>query len=274
MQSDNSSPGATRQPWIALAMTLVATGVGHLYCGRIVRGLMLFSVWLLLMPLAWFAARSQPSTPLLLTLLVMPAVSVLVIYFWACVDAWRIASDTTTPYIRRDYNHLVVYVVMLLVGATYPFLVLTHLRSSSFEGFVITGESMSPSLAKGDRVIVNKSRGRTDPRRFDVVTFHAPENAGAQWIKRVIGLPGETIEIRQNELYVDGVVVEVPDRTELPVELNSVTTPAGSAFVLGDNGKASRDSRHIGAIPLSDVTGVVEYVFLPARDWSRFGEFR
>ncbi|SER05904.1 signal peptidase I [Gracilibacillus ureilyticus] len=147
---------------------------------------------------------------------------------------------------------------------------------------VVEGPSMLPTLEDNDRLIVDKiSLVFQDPQRFDVVVFHATEKK--DFIKRVIGLPGETIEYRDDQLFVNGEYVEEPYLQEVKRNLDpeatytvdftledipggTMTVPDGHVFVLGDNRKNSTDSRHLGFIPLEQVTGISRLSYWPVKN--------
>jgi signal peptidase I len=298
---------ARRSPWLAVVLSLTATGVGHIYCGRIVRGLMLFCVWFLLLLGGMIGSRMAPSTVVLVTLILIPAVAVVTLYIAACLDAWRLTRQIGSTYQLREYNNPAVYAALLLVGATYPFLVMSALTSNAFEGFYIPENSMSPTLVSGDRILVNKFMADEDgeracPKRFEVVVFKSPVFPDRIWVKRLIGLPGDTIEIRDGRTFVNGApvpsdvgdshrsftntdsakakgseqgAIQEDNSLAVDADIPTVTTvPENTVFLLGDNLDRSRDSRHFGVVPLRDICGVVEYVYLPADSWSRFGSFQ
>lgn len=133
-----------------------------------------------------------------------------------------------------------------------------------FQAFYIPSESMVPTLAVGDRVLVNKLADRFgDPNRFDIEVFLAPKGTETaeikDLVKRVVGMPGETIEGRDGRIYIDGRLLDEPflppgtqSRTFGPVEV-----PPGHYFMLGDNRQFSKDSTYFGPIPRSSMIGRV-----------------
>ncbi len=153
-------------------------------------------------------------------------------------------------------------------------LVTAIIRHFLFTPIIVDGQSMMPTLENRDRMIVNKLSYRIgSPKRFDIIVFQAPENK--DYIKRVIGLPGEHIEYKNDVLYVDGVPYEEPYLEEQKQRMGSgvltepfsVYVPEGHVFVLGDNRLYSKDSRHIGPIPLEDVLGKATLIFWPPADF-------
>ena len=154
------------------------------------------------------------------------------------------------------------------------------IRYFLFAPIVVDGLSMMPTLQNQDRMIVNKlSYEIGQPKRFDIIVFHAPE--GKDYIKRVIGLPGDRIEYKNDTLYVNGKAYKEPYLDQYkkeaqggpltaPFTLKEVigrdTVPKGQLFVMGDNRRYSKDSRHIGTIPLSKVIGKTSFVYWPLKD--------
>jgi signal peptidase I len=138
-------------------------------------------------------------------------------------------------------------------------LVLAGVRLLVAEPFAIPSRSMTPTLAPGDHVLVDKVTYRLrQPRRGDLVAFHRP-GAREVFLKRVVALPGQRVGIEDGVLVVDGRPVAEPYVTDRRlvdgVYFGPVTTPAGTVFVMGDRRSDSLDSRNFGAVPRSDIIG-------------------
>ena len=152
-------------------------------------------------------------------------------------------------------------VVEWIVIAGGALLVAFVIKTFLLQAFYIPSLSMAPTLKVNDRVLVNKlSYDLHDVHRGDLVVFESPPNEGSQTkdlIKRVIGLPGETVESRDGQILINGQVLEEPylgpDVITGPLE--KVTVPPEHLWVMGDNRPNSRDSRFFGAIPESLVIG-------------------
>jgi signal peptidase I len=154
------------------------------------------------------------------------------------------------------------------------------IRYFLFAPIVVDGLSMMPTLKDQDRMIVNKfSYEIGAPKRFDIIVFHAPE--GKDYIKRVIGLPGDTLEYKDDVLYINGKAYKEPYLDEykkqvedgpltgsftLEEKIGRKTVPKGELFVMGDNRRFSKDSRHIGTVPMSKVIGKTNMVYWPLKD--------
>ena len=173
------------------------------------------------------------------------------------------------PGARAFFDWMVVIVVALLVAFLVRTFVIAH--------FVVEGESMYSTLDTGDRVFVNKLSYRLhDPNRGDVVVLHQITGASERdLIKRVIGLPGESVEVRNCTVLIDGRVLNEP---YLDPEVVTPTNcggdfvldgvvPEDHVFVMGDNRGGSQDSRVIGPVSEDDLVGRAFVVFWPRSHW-------
>jgi signal peptidase I len=126
--------------------------------------------------------------------------------------------------------------------------------------YEIPSTSMEDTLQIGDNVLVDKLSYRfSDPEPGDLVVFLAPDNPRKQWIKRVVAVGGQTVDIRDGVVYIDGdrltepyVNTRYPSRYESEVP---VKVPADTVYLMGDNRANSQDSRYIGPQPLSRIVG-------------------
>jgi signal peptidase I len=128
----------------------------------------------------------------------------------------------------------------------------------------INGASMEPNFHNGEYILTNKVSYRLAmPKRGDVVIFKSPRNKDIDYIKRVLGLPGDEVELRKNTFYVNGIEVVEPYLSSdaftfggsYLAEESLIIVPEGMYFVVGDNRQHSSDSREFGPIPLEDFIG-------------------
>lgn len=151
-------------------------------------------------------------------------------------------------------------------------------RQFLFTPTLVSGQSMSPTFQDEDRVIISKM---TKIHRFDIVVFDAPDVNGEQYIKRVIGLPGDDIEMENDVLYINGEPVEEPYLVEnkadhpfqtltedfsLQKKAGESKVPKDMLFVMGDNRLRSKDSRALGFIPYDSVIGEVKFRYYPLQE--------
>lgn len=134
------------------------------------------------------------------------------------------------------------------------------IRAFFFQVFWIPSGSMEPTLDIGDRIVVNKmSYYFREPKRMEVVVFRGVTTFGKEkrdLIKRLIGLPGETLEVKEGVVYVNGK--ELKENHPMNLDYSNfgpVTIPADSYFVMGDNRPASADSRFWGFLPKKHLIG-------------------
>ena len=139
------------------------------------------------------------------------------------------------------------------------------IRAFVVESFLVDGVSMEPTLHDGERLLVDKLSYRWHPpRRFDIVVFRYPQDPSRDFIKRVIALPGETVEIQEGKVYVDGRLLDEPYLESRGQDFYPPTTvPPGHVFVLGDNRPHSDDSRSGWTVPIREIIGRAVLVYWP-----------
>ena len=302
---------SVRFPWVALALSFLASGVGHIYCGRITRGLFLYSARLLLPLLCIVAAFAQPSNGVLFGLILLPAAATVIVYLYSSIDACSIAKRTGSDYQLKEYNRTSLYWLLIVMQFACFVALILGTRAYAYEAFLIPSRSMSPNFLVGDRILANKRPFANGfPERGDVIVFRSPASEPDRtWVKRVIAVAGDRVAIKGRAIEVNGKKLErerVPSESiaeirnqvdgdvyyelhagrryqvlfgndsadESAVDEVNVTVPDRSVFLLGDNRNRSKDSRHFGSIHVGDVIGYVDYIYYPAETWSRMGECR
>ncbi|WP_110112852.1 signal peptidase I [Bacillus sp. CGMCC 1.16541] len=155
------------------------------------------------------------------------------------------------------------------------------IRYFLFAPIVVDGLSMMPTLHDQNRMIVNKLSYKIgEPERFDIVVFHATEDK--DYIKRIIGLPGDHIEYKDDVLYINGKPYDEPYLEQYKSEIidgsltqdfkleditgGQAVVPEGHLFVMGDNRRYSKDSRQIGFIEMDRVLGETKTVYWPIKE--------
>lgn len=141
----------------------------------------------------------------------------------------------------------------------------------------VTGHSMEPTLAAGDVVLVNQVEYHfEDPQRFDVIVFEKENNSAVkEYVKRVIGLPGETVQIINETVYINGEILEAPEglvRVTLSgLAAEPIVLGSDEYFVLGDNRDSSEDSRFskIGNVKRGEIKGIVWLRISPFQNFGK-----
>jgi len=184
----------------------------------------------------------------------------------------------------RVREYIEAFVVALLIALV--------VRTLVIQAFKIPSGSMENTLLVGDHIFVNKfifgyhvpyTKGRvlefSHPKRGDIIVFEFPEDPSKDFIKRVVGVPGDSVEIRHKELYVNGMPVK-EDYVRYadgagaegfpPARDNAapVKVPPGKLFVMGDNRDRSYDSRFWGFVDMDKVVGKALFIYFSV-DWSR-----
>jgi len=247
-------------------MSLLGGPLGQIYAGRLRRSLVLWGIGAVLMPVLTFVTISLPIgrvgfTVLMLGLLGFP--------IFLAIDAYLIAKhhrDVPLSRYQRWWTYLLAFVAFAIANN-----VVAHsVRSFVAEAFVVPTRGMSPTILPGDRILVDKLWCQpTRLRRNDIVVFRSAGPHSPLYIKRLVGLPGDQIEIADEKVLLNGeewpdphAVID-PDLPPYP-ELSAygpISVPSDSFFVLGDNRRLSKDSRIIGPIPLSDLHGKARMIY-------------
>jgi signal peptidase I len=306
MNHVSSAPNAghCRNPVWAVLLSIAATGLGHIYCGRLLKGLILFFASFVFAPIIVVAAQNAASA-FMLALVIGSLMLLLGVFIYALIDAGLLARKVSQGYQLKEYNRWYIYMIFIVVALSYPTNLASSIRDHVLQAFKIPTQSMAPAILPGDRILLNKSIYKIiAPQRGDVVAFVYPDDRRLFYIKRIVALPGDTIEINNNQILINEKPLSynaITPRPELNLKLDKAAqaleenndghsypilydsghmenmpktiVPHGACFVLGDNRSHSKDSRQFGPIPLADIKGRVDYIYWPALSWSRFGRF-
>lgn len=133
------------------------------------------------------------------------------------------------------------------------------------QGFCVSGECMQPHLYTGERVLANKlAYHLSAPKRGEIVIFDYPKDPKQIYVKRVIGLPGETVAIQNGLVSINGKLLLEPYKTyEAHGDMAPRLIPSGQYFVMGDNRDVSDDSRYWGNLPRYDIVGEAVACYWP-----------
>lgn len=165
----------------------------------------------------------------------------------------------------KKHSHLAREIVETIALTLIIFLVIRF----AIQSYRVSGVSMQPGLQNDEYVVVNKMAYLFHaPERGDVIVFHYPLDTTKDFIKRVIGLPGDTITYDSTTVHVDGTLLREPYISQAAnPEGKTWIVPQNDYFVLGDNRPVSEDSRYWGFVPKDDVVGKAVMVYWPFNDW-------
>ena len=181
---------------------------------------------------------------------------------------------------KKRFNKWFIIVPILIVAAIFSPVAVRAV--APIKAYKIPAGSMLPTLAVGDHIIVNKLEYKSkSPERLDIVVFPYPVDPSKDFIKRIIGLPGDKIEIKKKAVYLNDVKIDEPyaakDDSIEPGEylkprddLGPLVVPEGKLFVMGDNRDHSYDSRFWGFVDVDKLKGKALFIYF-SKDFSRIG---
>lgn len=265
--------------------SLYLPGLGQLIAGDRRRAAVWFVAWLVLLA----ASVATLVAPALFIAIVVVAPLGAVFTIACVVDAFVRGRKSPKRMLDRPLLRYVAGVALIVAGLYLnPSALAAMFAHSRVEALVVPTRSMAPTLQPGDHIMSHKNVAEV--RRWDVIVFDSPENPGSKWVARVAGLPGETVEIRDGELIVNGSAVTRPPGAG-PYQQPRYTSGNGAAgdpmslgageyFVLGDNSPVAADSRYWktpapgghppGALPRERIIGKVTWIYWPLSRWRRF----
>lgn len=257
-----------RKWWLAVLMSLVKPGLGQIYNGQLKKGLFVIVLGYSLHSVIFFVALHSLSAYTILSCVM----AVALYYVVAAVDSIVVARKYNAVYILKSYNKFYVYLVTLIVLGTVNYFYSGYVKSNFIEAFKFPTASMEPTLLIGDHILVDRSSAARNPKRGDIIVFEYPKDPDKNYLKRVVAIGGDTLEIRDATIYVNGTEVIEPylkhsyfnDISSRPSSANNygeVVVPNDAYFVLGDNRDNSFDSRMFGFIRHSKVKGTARSIY-------------
>ncbi|MCL1471577.1 signal peptidase I [Argonema antarcticum A004/B2] len=231
---------SNKDPWLAVFLSQILPGLGHLYIGKWWLGILLIIIWVV--------ANIVPLVSILI-LIILPFVA-----YNAYISA---------PVRRETSKKLIKTIcVFLIVVPLFSVVLAILLRAFVLEVRYIPSGTMLPTLQINDRLLIDKLIYRFQkPQRGDIVVFSPTDtliqqNLKDAFIKRIIGLPGEKVEVKGEKVYIndqplqENYIAEAPD-----YQYGPVTVPPNSYFVLGDDRNNSYDSHYWGFVPRELIIG-------------------
>ena len=266
-----------RKPLAAALLSSVTPGLGQVYNGQMVKGILFYLATFLFVILLSF-------TGLQFSFYGLMAIILLALFLWlfivveSFIAAAKLKSSTLKPY-NKWYIYLIIVVLSFGIDlALTDFFVKDVL---GIRGFRIHTDSMLPTLQKGDCIMIRlKHYTSRKPERGDLVMIKNPNNPSQELIKRVVGLEGEKFEIINKRVFINNRPLQEdykihtdssvyvrklsPYDNSIRDNCGPVIVPWGHCFVLGDNRDNSMDSRHWGSVSLENIKAKALYIYLSA----------
>lgn len=264
-------PGRRRRPWLAVLLSLAATGVGQLYNGQWRKGAC-FLVGEIVLSLALIPALGSFAG------LVLAGGALGAYTAVAAVDAFRCARRG--GYVPTRFNRWWAYALAVAISAAAGAGVVGALKARFYQNFQVPSESMQPVLRVGDRFLAARLRPDSPIGRGQVVVFIEP-GGGRHFVKRVVGLPGETVRVEGRQVLVDGQSLDEPYARHTggsvkPASGGPLRLGPAQYYLMGDNRDKSHDSRWFGPVAREMIVARALYVYFPGpsgEEWvSRFGD--
>ena len=273
-----------RKPIVAAILSSVTPGLGQVYNGQIIKGLLFFLATNLFIVLLSF-------TGLQFSFYGLIAIIMLSLFFWLFIvlEAF-FAAKKIKKISFKPYNKWSIYLLIALVtfGMDYVFTDILLKNILGIQGYRLQTGSMLPTLQKGEYIMASlKYYNSNTLQKGDLVVFEYPEDPSKNFLKRIVALEGEKLEIKERLVFINNRPLQedykiftksrmgsktkdsiAPDL--LRDDYSPVMIPWGTCFVLGDNRDNSYDSRHWGFLPLKNIKGKASYIYLSV-DITRIG---
>jgi len=261
---------------MGVLLSIVLPGMGQVYSGKVLRGIISF--FIVVAPAAaliWYYLLPDVRIG---ELWYVPFVGVLVLDAAVIADAYIQAagynvSHRCTGSISIGISVLLLAGILSALSAVNVFYIGMSLARNGFiKPYVCPPDSMAPSIYQGERVLVDMlAYRRKEPARGDIVLYVSPVYGGRINMHRIVGLPGETIELKDHKILINGVSVKESwcartryyNRGKFGQKKQQVVVPKDSYYVVGDASANSNDSRFWGFVPKSNLLGKVFKIYYP-----------
>jgi signal peptidase I len=273
-----------RQPYLAGFLSFVATGLGQVYNGEWRKALVLNAIGIAV----GFLLVGLLFTPIFHLVLLFGAPFGLGLWIYGILDAVLAGRKRAQSYELRWFNRVPFYIALFVAAAFAREGATTFLRENFVQAFRIPAESMLPTLQVGDHLFVDRRPAGKRLARGDVIAFAYPEDPSRQYVKRVVAVGGDLVEIHDKVLSINGQAQSDSNVIHIDPTVHGAgfdprdnfgpsTVPEGWYFVLGDNRDNSNDSRFWGPVEPGLVIGKalgIYWSFDPEKKsvrWDRIG---
>lgn len=266
----------SKEPWLAIALSSLIIGIGQIYSGRTLRGIILITTYIILNSIyIWTILNAQ--CDILISASIFFVLTI--IYIWNLFDAYKCAIEKNqficfkasiiTP-LRHLKSKDIILIIIIGILLTFPLNYSRYfIKTYIVEAFRIPTNNMSPTLIANDYLLVRKSV-KYIPKRGDVVAFIPPIEPNPH-IQRIAALPGDIIEIKNGTIYIQGektTYFAIKETEQLYAdqmlsESKPYIVPQKHFFLLGDNSVRSCDSRFYGAVSRDNIIGRAYKIYWP-----------
>jgi len=285
----------SRNKWLAAFLSLLGAGLGHLYCGRLRKAVCLILIYIIATLTFDNLFSLSSSLGYYLSFLLIGVV----FQTYCIIDSWLIAKRFRSSEIRW-FNRWYVYFGMILLFVTVNVFGLPRMETK-WRTFYSASVSMEPTLPLGERWYARIGTFQNGlPDRGKVIIFRNPQHPEQEWVRRLVGLPGDMIQLIDGQLHINGSRIERHQELQTkngPIQYREVfpndsshlvlehsddkpsdqtdvyIVPNGHIFVLGDNRDRTKDSRNseLGTIPVENLIGTAEIIYW-SNDMDRIGK--
>jgi signal peptidase I len=268
----------------AIILSLFMPGLGHISCGKIKKGIILYILFYISLVLA-FTTSILPIPPYNIIMAVLIFITFLL---YVLIDSIIIAKDPINSLKLKPLAgySLLVGILLLNSYAISPAATKT-IKDNYIRAFKIPSGGMMPTLLIGDHIMVDKRiYKKYDPQKGDIIVFKYPKEPTRMFIKRIVGIGGDKIEINNKQLYINDDIIKEPYVIHNDPQIQEsqrdnfgpFIVPKNSFFTLGDNRDQTYDSRFYGTVDRNDIKGKAMNIYfswdkeVDSARWDRLGK--
>jgi len=283
----------SRRWWLAGLLSFFVPGLGQVYNGQETKGLFfyfLLSMWEGLFLSLFFYLLKLPITPMNIGIICLLAFVSIIPWLLIIFESIRTAKRISGAYTLKRYNKWYIYLLLILIVQFVDYSTETMIKENIFiKAYKIPAGSMKPTLMIGDHLLCDLTYYQTNnPARGDIIIFKYPQDENKDFVKRIIGIPGDTIQIKNDDLYVNNkklahkyiekykdnrieadryqetlgnINYQILDVFQKHEYFGPIVVPEDEYFVMGDNRDNSRDSRYWGTVKRRKIHGKAIFIY-------------